>query len=541
MYDEKEFGVNPEDGSTNNAEHEDKPNTIETPGEYVEEEVQIKETVTEDVEPEYQNDYVDEYQNDDMNNQNYGYYGNGEFQNNNNYNDYYNNQNGNKKNKGSIVAVIVAIVLIVAMVVGGTVFVTQYIIDNYKNSDNSIEDKKDNGGEGATEDESDREYPSIESTENTTNADVSVSESGILITDVSQMVDNVMPSIVAITSKTKVEYYSNDWFSGGGFGFGYDDFYGGDTNEYEEVGAGSGIIVKQTDTELLIVTNNHVIEGADSLEVQFANGVSANCVMKGTDQAADLAIVAIDLASIDDDTMAAIKTAKLGSSDDIRVGEGVVAIGNALGYGQSVTTGVISAKDRVIAVDNNEMTVLQTDAAINGGNSGGALLNSKGEVIGINVAKYSSSDYSGSASIEGMGFAIPVSQAVEIIEQLMSQETRTKVDEDEKGSLGIKGITVDTSTSEAYFIPEGIYISEVIEGGGAEKAGLQATDVIIKFEGQNMKEITALVEKLEYYKAGETVTLTIKRSISRTEYEEMDVEVTLGKAQTEETTKSILR
>jgi serine protease Do len=352
----------------------------------------------------------------------------------------------------------------------------------------------------------------------------STDTSGVVITDVSGIVEEVMPSIVAITSTTIVEdYYNYGYF----FGYGSDD----SSNSYEETGAGSGIIVGQTDTELLIVTNNHVVDGADSLSVQFINDVSVDAYTKGTDSNADLAIVSIPLDTIDDDTLEAIKIATLGDSNELAVGEGVIAIGNALGYGQSVTTGVISAKDRTVTIDEKDMVLLQTDAAINGGNSGGALINSKGEVIGINVAKYSSSSYSSSASIEGMGFAIPISSATDIIDELMNRETRMKVDSGKQGYLGISGYTVSEQESEKYAVPVGILVTDVYDNSAASKAGIQTQDVIVKFDGQTVSTMDELKELLEYYSAGEKVTVTVEYRDGR-EYKEKDVEVTLGTADT---------
>lgn len=443
--------------------------------------------------------------------------------NNGNYYDYYSANQGNsnnpKKNNKSVVLV-ASIAVAAAVLIGGVALITDNVLKN-------AEKEFDNVGENAVEKNEKVEYPTIGSTvsDNDTDSDSSsASLGGVVITDVSDVVSNVMPSIVSITSTTIVESnnYESLWPFYGGYGE-------SDQGYEEQVGAGSGIVVKQTDTELLIVTNNHVIAGADSLSIQFVNGTSIEGVTKSTDEAADIAIVSIKLSEIDSDTMSAIKIATLGSSDDTMVGEGVVAIGNALGYGQSVTTGVISAKEREINVDNQTMVVLQTDAAINGGNSGGALLNAKGEVIGINVAKYSSSSYSGSASVEGMGFAIPISQATDIINNLMNRETREKVDEENKGVLGIVGVAVDSSATEIYSLPQGVYIREVVEGGAAEKSGLRATDVITAFDGQSISSMESLQEKLEYYSAGEKVEVTVMRNTDGG-YREMTVELTLSPA-----------
>ena len=349
----------------------------------------------------------------------------------------------------------------------------------------------------------------IESTSDTINA--IVSQTGTALT-VSQIAEAVMPSVVAITSTSIVEQAGNPFFG-----------YGG---SYQVEGAGSGIIVGKNDTELLIVTNNHVVEGTTSLSVQFTNDVSIDrAYVKGTSADNDIAVVAIPLDAIDSSTINYIKLATLGSSDSLKVGDGVIAIGNALGYGQSLTVGYVSAKNRDITIDNNTLTVIQTDAAINGGNSGGALINMNGEVIGINVAKSSSSS-SSSASVEGMGYAIPISQAKEIIETLSNKETRFPVAEEDKGYMGVKIVTSDSSSSEYYNIPEGAYIREVTKGGPAEKAGLASGDVIIAVEGDDVSTSEELVDIIGTYEAGETVTITVMMRQGRN-YEKKDVQITL--------------
>ena len=407
------------------------------------------------------------------------------------------------------------------MVAGATVIIT-------KNMNNNGDSTKSFASEGKKDNKEKETYKTIEGTKSKENGSKSSEGGSVIITDVSGVVDEVMPSIVAITSTTIVESSGSsieDWLYGM-YGYGSD---GNQKQQYEQVGAGSGIIVKQNDDELLIVTNNHVVAGADKLSIQFVNGKSIEAVTKSTDENADIAIVSVPLKDIDNDTMNDIKIAELGDSDALKVGDGVIAIGNALGYGQSVTTGVISAKGREIEVDGRKMVVLQTDAAINGGNSGGALLDSTGKVIGINVAKYSSSEYSGSASIEGMGFAIPISQATDIMENLMSRETRIKVDANEQGVLGIEGFDVDSQSGEAYGIPVGVCVKNVIEGSGAEKAGMKPKDIITEFDGQSIKTMQSLQDKLQYYKAGEIVTVTVMR-IGNGEYEEKKLEVKLSES-----------
>lgn len=327
---------------------------------------------------------------------------------------------------------------------------------------------------------------------------------------VAQIAEAVMPSVVAITSTSMVQ--DNSFWG-----------YGG---SYPAEGAGSGIIVGKNDTELLVVTNNHVVEDTTALTVQFTNEVSVDqAYVKGTSSDNDIAMVAIPIDAIDTDTINYIKIATLGDSDSMRVGDGVIAIGNALGYGQSLTVGYVSAKDREITTENATLTVIQTDAAINGGNSGGALLNMKGEVIGINVAKSSATSFA-EASVEGMGYAIPISQAKDIIEELSNKETRYPVAEEDKGYLGIKIMTSDEDAYEYYNIPKGAYIREVVEGGPAEQAGLAGGDVIVAVEGTSVSTADELLDILDTYAAGETVTIKVMVRNARA-YEEKEFTITL--------------
>lgn len=326
--------------------------------------------------------------------------------------------------------------------------------------------------------------------------------------DVSTIAKNAMPSIVSITNKSVQEV--QNYFSMFG--------YGAQTPQTEETtSCGSGIIIGKNDTELLIVTNNHVVDGADTLSVSFVNNQVCEANIKGTDSDNDLAVIAVPLSEIPDDTMNSIAIATMGDSDSVHVGEQVVAIGNALGYGQSVTTGIISAANRVIdgnsssdggtdgtasdsaSNDTTGKTYLQTDAAINPGNSGGALLNMNGEVIGINSAKLASTE------VEGMGYAIPVSRVSDIIENLMNEQTRTKVSSENQGTLGIKCLDVSSQIQQAYSMPAGIYISEVTSGGAAEKAGLKSGYVLTSFDGHSVTSTNELKSLLSYYSAGETV------------------------------------
>ena len=293
--------------------------------------------------------------------------------------------------------------------------------------------------------------------------------------DVSSIAKNAMPSIVAITNKSVQEV--QDYFSMFSRGSG--------TQEQEVESQGSGIIIGQNDSELLIATNNHVVEDADTLSVCFVDDQAYEATVKGTDADNDLAVIAVKLSDISDDTMSQIKIAEIGDSDQLQVGEQVVAIGNALGYGQSVTTGIVSAVNRQLEDSDSENGFIQTDAAINPGNSGGALLNMQGQVIGINSAKLASTE------VEGMGYAIPVSTASPIFEDLMNRQTRTKVSSDQAAALGIKGQTVDSSIAEAYGIPQGVYVAEVEKGSAAEKAGITSGSVITKFDGTSVKSTTA--------------------------------------------------
>lgn len=323
---------------------------------------------------------------------------------------------------------------------------------------------------------------------------------------VSQIAKECLPSVVSISSVTVQEVQS---------------FFG--SQSYEVPGAGSGFIVGKNDTELLIVTNNHVVAGAENLSVCFNDDEKQvyEAVIKGTDPGNDLAVVAIDLKSISEETMKTIKVVTLGDSDKLEVGEQVVAIGNALGSGQSVTSGYVSALDREVTIDNMTASLIQTDAAINPGNSGGALINMRGEVVGINSAKYADEQ------VEGMGYAIPITTAKEIINELMARETRRKVDEAERGYLGINCRNVTAEAVEMYNIPKGVYVDEVGEGGAAAAAGIKKGDIITKFDGQSVSDKETLVRNLEYYKAGETVEVVIQRA-SGGEYQEQTVQVTLA-------------
>lgn len=344
-----------------------------------------------------------------------------------------------------------------------------------------------------------REVKSVDNTK------ISQSTGETAKSDIASIAEEVMPSVVSITNLSVQQVQS---------------FFGG-IQEQESKSVGSGIIISQNDSELLIITNNHVVEGNETLTVSFVDEESVEAQVKGTDATKDLAVIAVQTKEIKDTTMDQIKVASLGNSDQLQVGESVIAIGNALGYGQSVTSGIVSATGREL--DGIDEKLIQTDAAINPGNSGGALLNANGEVIGINTAKVATD------TVEGMGYAIPISSVSDIIENLMNQETKTKVSEAEQGQLGIQGVDVTADSSEMYNMPTGVYVSEVIAGGGAKKAGITKGSVITGINGTSIDGMQALKEQLQYYRAGETVKITVATPEKNGEYANRDVEVTLGK------------
>lgn len=420
---------------------------------------------------------------------------------------------------GKKAATAVALAVIFGLVAGAVFQGVNIAADKYRGNDSSTTIGKTETVTG-TEDSTDS------SSADSTVKDI-VAESGT----VAGVAQATMSSIVAITSVSVQEIPS---------------FFGYGTRQYQSAGSGSGIIVGENDSELLIATNNHVVAGATTLTVCFAgsdvvgaeeetqamasssdgdadvdNAVSAK--IKGTDEENDLAVVAVEKSDIPDETMDEIKIAQMGSSDDLVVGEQVVAIGNALGYGQSVTSGWISALNRSISTEDGEASgLIQTDAAINPGNSGGALLNMNGEVIGINAAKYADSQ------VEGMGYAIPISKAEPILEELMNRETRDKVEDSSKvGYMGVKAADLTTEAIQMYNMPAGAFITEVTEGGAADNAGIKKGDIIVKLDGQKVSGKDDLVDKLQYYETGETIEVVISRANSG-EYKEQTVEVTLG-------------
>ena len=332
---------------------------------------------------------------------------------------------------------------------------------------------------------------------------------GIYLTDVSEIVDNVMPSIVAITSKTLI--------SSGQYG---PSIFGG-SQEYTAEGAGSGIIISKTDSDILILTNYHVIEGAEELTVTFYDEKSYDATVVGVSEKKDIAVIKVALNDIKPSTIESIAIATIGDSNKLKVGNGIIAIGNALGYGQSVTTGVVSALNREVTTDNTRTKMIQIDAAINGGNSGGALRNAQGEVVGINSVKYSAAATSTTASIEGMGFAIPISDVKDLINQLMNGE-----DDLSGGSIGVEGF-MTTDYENTSNLPKGFYIQKITKGSGADKAGLEIGNIITEIDGNKVEEFSVISEYLDEKNKGEEIELTIAYPSGR-EYKEKTVKVKLS-------------
>ena len=351
----------------------------------------------------------------------------------------------------------------------------------------------------------------------TTEASTSESSSGV-----AQVADNAMPSVVTISTMSVEEMRS---------------FFGG-TQQYEVEGAGTGVIIGENDTELLIATNNHVVEGASSLSVGFIDESTVSAEIKGTDAENDLAVISVKLSDISTDTMNQIKIASIGDSDELQLGEQVVAIGNALGYGQSVTSGYVSALNRDLSLTDesgntiNSTGLIQTDAAINPGNSGGALLNMNGELIGINEAK--SGTTSSGTTVDNIGFAIPINKAQESLQNLMNQETREKVSEDQASYIGIQGASVSSDEQEKFSIPAGVVVASVVEDGPAAPAGNQEGGSITELDGRSVSSIEGLQDTLQYYAAGETVDIVVQRADNGS-YQEQTLSITLGSAQDAET------
>ena len=392
---------------------------------------------------------------------------------------------------------VVAMALVFGLIAGGTMFGVN-AAGNYLAGNDSSSDQ-------------------VGQTQTTSSDSNSSSSDGSGQGTVAEVAKDAMPSVVTISTMSVEEMRS---------------FFGG-TQQYEVEGAGTGVIVGENDTELLIATNNHVVEGATSLSVGFIDEESVEGEVKGTDVNNDLAVVSVKLSDIPEDTMNQIKIATVGDSDDLQLGDQVVAIGNALGYGQSVTSGYVSALDRDLTLTDqsgttiNSTGLIQTDAAINEGNSGGALLNMKGELIGINEAKSSST--STGAAVDNIGFAIPIDKAEESLQQLMNLKTREKVDASQASYLGIRGEDVSAEASELYGIPAGVVITEVVENGPADQAGVKKGDILTELDGRSISSMAQLQDVLQYYAAGETVDLVVQRS-DNGEYQAQTLSITLGSA-----------
>ena len=437
------------------------------------------------------NDYSDtaRYSGGTENNNSYGeyHYSNGS------NSDKHDKKDGGKNKFMKSLALCIVLALVFGVVAGAAFQVTGYIgskvTTSEASSDQVITDSS----------EVEKALENAGQTTTTTSGD-SVST----VYDVSAVAEAAMPSLVSITNMGEQEIQS---------------FFGTYTQASES--SGTGIIVGKNDDELLIATNNHVVEGSEQLNVCFIDNEIVSALVKGTDATNDLAVIAVSLSDIPEETLNKISIAQLGDSESLKIGEPVIAIGNALGYGQSVTTGVISALDREVTIENMTSSLIQTDAAINPGNSGGALLNMQGQVIGINSAKLASSQ------VEGMGYAIPISTAEPIIDDLMNRKTRTTVDEDKRGYLGISGVDVTSDISKQMGIPTGAYVAAVVDGSAADKAGLKKGDVITKFDGSGVSSMTSLKELMSYYEAGETVDITFKRA-DNGEYTEQTVQITLS-------------
>ena len=428
----------------------------------------------------------------------YGYVNN-EDNNNEGRNEETGRKNSRARRKGSAFKRVVGIsaaALLFGTVAGGTMFGVNNLATNLIQTEEETVAHSKKASEVST----------VELKEAST-AVTTANSSSPTVADVSPIVVSAMPSVVAIKGTTSVEAYS--WF--------------GEDQSYDAASSGSGIIIGKNDTELLIVTNNHVVEDTKDLSVVFIDNEEVKAAIKGRDSDNDIAIIAVKLADIKPETIEKIAVAQMGDSDELKVGQGVVAIGNALGYGQSVTVGYVSAVDREVTTkDSSIKNLLQTDAAINPGNSGGALLNMSGEVIGINTAKYASTE------VEGMGYAIPISKVKDIIADLSSKETRSdKVDEAKQGYLGIQGKNIGEEVAEAYDMPRGVYVYKIVENSSAANSDLREKDIITKIDAQSVKSMEDLKDILSYYKSGEKIKLTVQR-LNDSTYEEKEIEITLS-------------
>ena len=406
-----------------------------------------------------------------------------------------------KRSWGKIIGIPVAVILICAVVGGGAWGISRL---TKQGGETQVAEATTEAGTAATQGE-----PVVPTSQVTPSSDATAS-----VVDVSDVVEANMSAMVAITTKEVYNNYNNY----------YDFFFGGGSGGQQEVtGAGSGIIIGDNGSELWIVTNNHVVSGADSVKVTFVDGTTVDAYVKGTNEDNDLGMVGVSMDSLSDDTKNAITRVELGDSDSLRLGEGVIAIGNALGLGQSVSTGVVSAMNREVQMSNgNTMeNLIQTDAAINPGNSGGALLNMQGQLIGINVAKSTDTD------VEGMGFAIPISQVRDIIDELTTEEPLEQVADDQYPYLGVQLRDLDGTFSSMYGMPSGVLVYSVEENSPAAQGGIQTQDIITKFEGHSISSYDDLNEQMSYYAGGTTVTITVAR-LENGAYVEHDLSVTLG-------------
>ena len=411
-----------------------------------------------------------------------------------------------------VLAVALSAVLFGALA-GGTMVGINVMAENVIPGLSQLEEIQESSPETAPEAGETETQPASESGKETG------SQTAADVLDVSDIVEEAMPSVVSITNKMVIQQQ--------GYGSIFDYFYGGGVpQEYMAEAAGSGVIVKQTGDELLIVTNNHVVEDASEISVTFIDGETVDAAIKGTDSTMDLAIVAVKLSDMPEGTMDKIKGASLHDTEDLKPGQGVIAIGNALGFGQSVTVGYISALDREITTEEGtNSNLIQVDAAINPGNSGGALLNMEGELIGINVAKVADS------KVEGVGYAIPIYKAMNVIDNLSNAKTKVAIPEDQQGRLGVYVNTVDAQVSKALNMPEGVLVvgfdNEDGKTSAAEEAGIKMNDIITKFDGQGVSTAEELTGLVKYYEAGSTVTVTVQR-LEDGSYKEQEIQVTLG-------------
>lgn len=420
----------------------------------------------------------------------------------NDYNNYdYNYNYEEPKKKDNKIGKVILSAVTFGLVAGIIIFAVSYFghkyIPNGNNPSGNVINTAGNGNNFV---------PGNPETIQTGNSSKDKLDKQVIVTDVSSIVESCMPSVVIIDG-TVTQMINQVFFQ----------------TQVESPVCGSGIIIGKNDTELLIVTNAHVVEGVNNLATTFIDGTKISAVVKGTKSTKDLAVIAVKLTDIQQSTMDSILIAEIGSSSEVKVGEAAIAIGNAMGYGQSVTVGVISALNREITVDGVTYTLIQTDAAINPGNSGGALINAYGQVIGINSCKLSDE------SVEGMGYAIPISDVMDIIEELMSKEIREMVEENDRGVLGINGMDITAQNSASWGYPEGIYIGKVKEGSAADEAGLEYRDVIVSFDGDKVSTLSELKSKLSYYRAGETVEVGYYRYING-KYELQSTMVTLTKS-----------